>query len=131
MNLFLMYIPWFFFIFFNFKYYQEPSSCIAISFCTYCSPYTVRNALESLLKIRAVGFRIYLFKGFENAVFPKVEYDSTMWQKMQVFYCNPVWVQWSTVCSGWLLQLQWDCSRKCNTVNTCNFCSEKVCSVEW
>ena len=48
---------------------------------------------------------------------------------MQVFDCIPIWVQWSTVCSGWLQQLQWNCSRKCNTVNTCNFCSQKVCSV--
>ena len=38
-------------------------------------------------------------------------------------------LQWCTACIRWPLEIHWNCSEKMDTLNTCNFYSEKVCSV--
>ena len=47
-----------------------------------------------------------------------------------VYPSSQTGVQWSTAYCQWLLKLQWYYSEKTNTVETCSFCSEKVCSVQ-
>ena len=39
-------------------------------------------------------------------------------------------MQWSTASIEWLQKMQWKCSGIVNTVETCNFCSQKIYSAE-
>ena len=47
-----------------------------------------------------------------------------------VYPSSQIRVQWSTAYFQWLLKLQWNYSEKTDTVETCSFCSEKVCSAD-
>ena len=115
---------------FYFWYYSDTHAETTCNICISCNPQKVEIALGNWWNEDSFIHNICLVSSPKIAVFWAVEIICIKLQKMQVFDSNLTSVQWSTVCSGWLSKLQWICSQKCNTVNTCNFYSEKVCSEE-
>ena len=86
-----------------------------------CSVITVRYIVESFKKDRTKKVKIAVQK-----------YWKLQWKivKTAIEKLHLIKVHWSTTSIQWLQKMQWKCSGNRNTVETCTFCSQKICSVD-
>ena len=99
-----------------------------MTFCRICSNLSVKTAGNDIQKLQSLDFRNVGFEWhFKQALYFK---NCSHWTEGNNGLSNDTtWLQWSTACITRLWKIQWNYSGKLNTVETCSFWSEKVCSV--